>query len=93
MIEEGIFQPQVGPSGQSRRRRALQAAFRVPDQDIGEWGASLTDRFKQLKVLRSTFGEVTSTQPMEIAWKRGVGRLAEYLADRLVQLRDATEPP
>jgi hypothetical protein len=87
LIEEGIYQPEVGPTAQSRRRRALQAAFRVPDQDIGEWGASLTDRFKQLKGLRSPFGEATSTQPMEIAWKRGVGRLAEYIAGRLTELR------
>jgi hypothetical protein len=51
---------------------------RIPDKEIGEeWGASLTERFRQLKVLRSTFGEVTSTQPMEIAWKRGVERLSE----------------
>lgn len=87
LIEEGIFQPQVGPTAQSRRRRALQAAFRVPDEDVGEWKASLTDRFKQLRTPRSPFGEVTSTQPMEIAWKRGVGRLAEYVAERLAEMR------
>jgi hypothetical protein len=86
VIGEGIFQ--VGPIDQSRRRRVLQAAFRIPDHDIDdEWGSSLTDRFKQLKVLRSTFGEVASTQPMEIAWKRGVGQLAEYVAERLGELR------
>jgi hypothetical protein len=59
----------------------------VPDEDVDEWGASLTDRFKQLRTPRSPFGEVTSTQPMEIAWKRGVGRLAEYVAERLAELR------
>jgi hypothetical protein len=87
LIEEGIFQPQVGPTAQSRRRRVLQAAFRIPDEDVAEWGASLTDRFKQLRTPRSPFGEVTSTQPMEIAWKHGVGRLAEYVAERLAELR------
>jgi hypothetical protein len=86
VIEEGLFQPQFGPSTQSRRRRALQAAFRVPDADVGEWKASLTDRFKQLKTPRSPFSDVTSTQPMEIAWKRGVERLAEYIAERLTEL-------
>jgi len=87
VIEEGIAQPQFGPSVHSRPRRALQAAFRVPDADVGEWKASLTERFKQLRTPRSPFAEVTSTQPMEIAWKRGVGGLAEYVAERLAELR------
>jgi hypothetical protein len=91
LIEEGICDPQVGPTAHSRRRRVLQAAFRMPDQDIKEWGGSLTDRFKQLRISRSPFGDVTSTQPMEIAWKRGVGRLAELLADRLVELRTSED--
>lgn len=83
VIEEGIVAPHVSPTAQSRRRRALQAAFRLPDDDVGEeWGASLTDRFKQLRKLR-LFGEATSIQPMEIAWKRGVERLADHLEERL----------
>lgn len=85
LIREGIVQPQVGPS-ESRRRRALQAAFRVPDAEVGEWRGSLTDRFKQLRTAGPPFGEVTSTQPMEIAWKRGVGRLAEYVAEQLTEM-------
>jgi hypothetical protein len=87
VIEEGISHPQVSPTVHSRRRRALQAAFRIPDNEIGdEWGASLTDRFKQLRVLRSIFGDATSTQPMEIAWKRGVERLSDYLEERFHEL-------
>jgi hypothetical protein len=91
LIQEGIFQPQVGPTAHSRRRRALQAAFRLPDEDVGEWKASLTDRFKQLRAPWSPFGEVTSTQPMEIAWKHGVGQLAEYVAERLAELRTSED--
>lgn len=88
IIEEGILDPQVSPAAHSRRRRVLQAAFRLPDKDIGqEWGASLTERFKQLRRLRSVFGEATSTQPMEISWKRGVERLSEHVRNRLDELR------
>ena len=71
----------------SRRRRVLQAAFRLPDKDIEEpWGASLTERFKQLGAL-AVFSNATSTQPMEIAWKRGVERLADHLERELKELR------
>jgi hypothetical protein len=88
MIEEGIVHPQVSPTTLSRRRRALQAAFRLPDPDVAdEWGASLTDRFKQLRAVSSVFNDATSTQPMEIAWKRGVERLAEHLEEVLGELR------
>jgi len=88
MIEEGVVHPQVGPTPQSRRRRALQAAFRLPDVYIGDdWGASLTERFKQLKAVPGAFGSATSTQPMEMAWKRGVERLAEHLERELKELR------
>jgi hypothetical protein len=88
VIEEGIVQPQVGPTAQSRRRRVLQAAFRLPDEEISEeWGASLTDRFKQLMKLRAVFNGATTTQPMEIAWKQGVERLAEYVEEQLGALR------
>jgi hypothetical protein len=87
VIEEGIVHPEVGPTAQSRRRRVLQAAFRLPDEEVGEeWGASLTERFKQLRALR-LFSDATSTQPMEIAWKRGVERLSVHLAERLDELR------
>jgi hypothetical protein len=88
VIEEGIVHPQVSPTAQSRRRRVLQAAFRLPDEDIGEdWGASLTERFRQLKDLKVIFSDATSTQPMEISWKRGVERLSDYLEERFDELR------
>jgi hypothetical protein len=91
VIEEGIVAPQVSSTAQSRRRHVLHAAFRLPDEDVGqEWGASLTDRFKQLRNL-SIFGDATSTQPMEIAWKRGVERLARHLAERFDELRTPDE--
>ena len=91
VIEEGIVAPQVSSTAQSRRRHALHAAFRLPDDDVGqEWGASLTDRFKQLRNL-SIFRDATSTQPMEIAWKRGVERLAHHLAERFDELRTPQE--
>lgn len=87
VVAEGIRHPHVSAIGQSRRRLALHAAFRLADEDIGEtWGASLTDRFKQLRPLR-IFGDATSIQPMEIAWKRGVERLAFHLQGRLDELR------
>ena len=87
VIEEGIVHPEVGPTAQSRWRRALHAAFRLPDEEVGEeWGASLTERFKQLRALR-LFSDATSTQPMEIAWKRGVERLSVHLEERLDELR------
>ena len=87
VLEEGIFHPHVSPTVMSRRRRALQAAFRLPDKDIKEsWGASLTERFKQLGAL-AIFANATSTQPMEIAWKRGVERLADHLERELKELR------
>ena len=87
VLEEGIFHPHVSPTVMSRRRRVLQAAFRLPDKDIKEsWGASLTERFKQLGAL-AVFGNATSTQPMEIAWKRGVERLADHLERELKELR------
>ena len=87
VLEEGIFHPHVSPTVMSRRRRVLQAAFRLPDKDIEEpWGASLTERFKQLGAL-AVFSNATSTQPMEIAWKRGVERLADHLERELKELR------
>ena len=87
VIEEGIVAPQVSSTAQSRRRHALHAAFRLPDKDVGEeWGASLTDRFKQLRNAPVHFSDATSTQPMEIAWKRGVERLAP-LEERFDGLR------
>ena len=88
VIEEGIVHPEVSSMAQSRSRRVLQAALRLPDEDIDEeWGASLTDRFKQLKTLRGIFNGATTTQPMEIAWKHGVERLAEHLEERFDALR------
>jgi hypothetical protein len=88
IIEEGIADPQVSAGAHDRVRRVLQAAFRLPDDDVREaWGSSLTERFKQLRVLRSVFGEATTTQPMEISWKHGVQRLAERVRERLDELR------
>ena len=88
VIEEGIVAPEVSSMAQSRRRRVLQAAFRLADEDVGEdWGASLADRFKQLAALRSIFNGATTTQPMEMAWKHGVERLAAHLEERFDALR------
>jgi hypothetical protein len=88
VIEEGIAHPDVSSAVQPRHHRVLQAAFRLPDEEIAEeWGASLTDRFKQLRKLRAVFNGATTTQPMEIAWKQGVERLAEHVEERLDALR------
>jgi hypothetical protein len=88
LIEEGVYNRAVGPTSQSRRRRVLQSAFRLPDPEIDEpWGASLTDRFKQLKKLQTVFGAVNSTQPMETAWARGVEALTTYLNRRFRELQ------
>ena len=87
VIVHSIADPYVGDTPQSRRRRVLHAAFRLPDDDVeGEWGTSLAERFKQLRTLR-VFSELTSTQPMEISWKQGVERLADHLSGRLEELR------
>jgi hypothetical protein len=92
VIRKGVRDPDVGPTVLSRRRRAMQAAFRLPDPDIHEpWGSSLTERFKQLKSLTEVFGRPTSTQPMEMAWKRGVRALATYLEQRFGELRSASD--
>jgi hypothetical protein len=92
VIQQGIQDPDVSPTRQSRRRRALQAAFRLPDEDIEEsWGSSLTERFKQLRALKSVFNQPTSTQPMEMAWSRGVRLLAAYVEDRLTELRTPSD--
>lgn len=86
LIIEGVADPHVGDTPQSRRRRVLHAAFRLPDDEVeGEWGTSLAERFKQLRKLR-VFSELNSTQPMEISWKHGVERLAEHVANRLDDL-------
>jgi len=86
LIKEGVGDPDVSPTPLSRRRRALHAALRLPDAAIPEWGSSLTERFKQLKILKNVFGKPTTTQPMEIAWKRGVASLAEYLEQQFQEL-------
>jgi hypothetical protein len=88
VVVEGIRDPDVGPTPLSRPRRALHAALRIPDEDIHQpWGASLTERFKQLRALREVFNDATTTQPMEMAWKRGVAALATVLEERLSNLR------
>jgi hypothetical protein len=88
VIQEGVESRDVGPTLVSRRRRALQAAFRMPDDEIGEeWGPSLTARFKQLRRLRAVFHEPTTTQPMERAWQRGVRGLSLFLAERFAELQ------
>lgn len=86
VIEEGVRDPDVSPSHLSRRRRALHAALRLRDADIPAWRSSLTERFKQLMALREVFDQPTSTQPMEMAWKRGVRCLAEHLEARFAVL-------
>ena len=42
-------------------------------------------------VLKDVFNEPTTTQPMEMAWKRGVRQLAAQLEARLAALRDPTD--
>jgi hypothetical protein len=87
IIREGIHAPDVGPTTGSRRRRALQAAFRIADPEInGPWGGSLSERFKQLRALKSVYLDASSTQPMEDAWRRGVQALARYVEQRYREL-------
>jgi hypothetical protein len=91
ILRESIRDPDVSPTHLSRRRRTLQAAFRLPDPDIREpWGGSLNVRFKQLMPLVDVFDRPTTTQPMESAWKRGVRLLAKHLETRFAGL--AREP-
>lgn len=89
VIEEGVHSAEVGPTSLSRRRRALVAALRLSDPDIGEpWSSSLSQRFRQLKRLEAVFGNPTTTQPMEMAWARGVRALAKHVEDRLRELEN-----
>ena len=90
IILEGVRDPDVSPTPQSRRGRVLRAAFRMADPDIHEqWRSSLTERFRQLKALTTVFNEPTTTQPMEMAWKRGVRDLAGYVERRFNELTKA----
>lgn len=92
IILEGVEDPDVSGTAESRRRRTLYAAFRLPDKEIpGGWGSSLSERFKQLRVLRKIFNEPTSTQPMEDAWRRGVKALARHLEDKFGVLQTPTD--
>lgn len=87
LIRHGVESPDVSPTKFSRRRHALNAALRIPDPDIEDvWGSSLHDRFKQLAALTQVFRESTTTQPMEMAWKRGVAALASHLDARFREL-------
>ncbi|PRY31918.1 hypothetical protein CLV70_102129 [Pseudosporangium ferrugineum] len=89
LVREGVVAPDVGPTRGSRRRHALFAAFRLPVPGIAEpWRGSLHDRFKQLAALPDVFGDPTTTQPMEMAWKRGVRALATHLDDRFRALAE-----
>lgn len=90
VVQEGIESRSVSPTPSSRKRHALCAAFRLPVDGIEEWGASLTDRFKQLREL-PIFGMPTSTQPMEMAWKRGAERLADVLDERFATIRHSAD--
>lgn len=88
LIREGVEHPSVG-SEDSRERRVLRGAFRLPDPDINvAWAGTLAERWKQLKTLKQLFPTVstTTTQPMEAAWTRGVRQLANYLERRLGEL-------
>lgn len=90
LILEGVEAPDVGPTTRSRRRRVLYAAFRIKDPDIADpWGSSLHDRFLQLMALTTIFGNPTTCQPMEDAWRRGVSALASYLEARFRELHSA----
>ena len=91
LIAEGVVHSSVGPTSRSRRRHALQAAFRLRDASIDdavpeEWGTSLAERFKQLRGLRPVFGDIDSTQPVEVAWTKGVAALTAYLQQRFREL-------
>lgn len=89
IIKQAIEHRDVAPTRDSKRRRALQAGFRLPDGDIREpWGRALNDRFRQLKAVTWVFGDGRSIQPMQEAWGRGVEVLAQYLDQRLARLQD-----
>jgi hypothetical protein len=92
VIREGVDDPDVSGRVKSRCWHALRAAFRLPDDDVPPpWGSSLTTRFKQLKTLTDVFGYPAKCQPMEMAWKSGVGDLTAYLEQRLQRLRDEVD--
>lgn len=90
LIREGTQAPEVGPTRLSRRRHALHAALRIPQPQIKEpWRSSLHARFGQLAALTAVFDNPTTTQPMELAWKRGVHALATHLEGRFRELTTA----
>lgn len=80
VIAEGIKDPSVSPTPLSRRRHVLRAAFRLGESETGErWATSLRARYRQLMHLTDVFGTPTTTQPMEMAWTKGVRALAAHL--------------
>ncbi|MEV4052514.1 hypothetical protein AB0J55_15135 [Amycolatopsis sp. NPDC049688] len=81
----------IGSNGESRRRNALHAAFRLERRaEITEpWKSTLEARFSQLLALPGVFGDPrpTTTTPMHRAWRDGVAqKLAPMIRDHLVRL-------
>lgn len=86
LIQECIRDRDVAPTDNSRRRRVLHAAFRLPDSGVtGPWKGSLHQRFEQLKTLTEVFGGPITTQPMEAAWSSAVKSLSAVLQRRLAE--------
>ncbi|HEY3472204.1 MAG TPA: hypothetical protein VGL47_44210 [Amycolatopsis sp.] len=85
----GLIVDEIAAAGNTRRRSALMAAFRVPPAP-GEtgWKATLGDRFRQLMVLPGVFGDPspTTTTPMHQAWRWALTALAVGLAEKLASL-------
>lgn len=88
LIEDGVKGAGLGPALRSRKRHAVSAGLRLPLEGIptDAWEASLSSRFKQLKMFDGVFGNPSTTQPMEAAWGSGVKALAVHLGRRLDHL-------
>ncbi|MEU5265641.1 hypothetical protein [Amycolatopsis sp. NPDC021455] len=85
----GLIVDEIGSAGNSRRRYALMAAFRVPPAPGGTvWKATLGDRFRQLVLLPGVFGDPppTTATPMHQAWRCALTALAARVAEKLVSL-------
>lgn len=94
LIKEGVEHESMGPSELSRETRVLRAALRLPDPEIDDdWAATLAERWNQLKVIERLFpkASISTTQPMEAAWTRGVRLLASYLEQRFSELLNPSD--
>ena len=85
----GLIVDEIGSTGDARYRHVLMAAFRVsPAPGGAAWKATLGDRFGQLALLLSVFGDPrpTTTTPMHKAWRWALQVLAARLVEKLVLL-------